>query len=339
MSSIYSDLQSRAVCEELKALESLILLHLLDRKKFVALMDEKTYLVGGVKELAKSGQLNKSDLGFIIAEMSKGVGLDFLEAALARCMKWGLIGGGLRPGSIAFNEKMAAIHFANDAVENILHGKLFVLNKYKNSIVHLAILDIQGGEASGSGFLYHLNAGQVSLKLIITNKHVVRASGDGQVVEKIHSIKKASSEKAEYSVSDVYYSDQYDLAALVVTSPTNFPCMRLDHTFLLQDIITAGYPKVSVANENPLLFHSGQINGAILNRFDGNSYHVIDANVAPGNSGGPVLNEIGGVVGLVSLSSIGRYEDGLETHHLMISASTISEFIAQEVAPKIQKRL
>ena len=143
-----------------------------------------------------------------------------------------------------------------------------------------------GEEQEGSGFV-------VGHGLVVTNAHVVAGEPSTQVVVGGNS----------YGATVVLFDPQFDLAILRTTAPLG-PILPLDPNIVARGTQAAilGYPE-----NGPLTLGGAGISSYItaLGRDIYNQGAVtrgvysLDANVRPGNSGGPVLISGGQVVGIV----------------------------------------
>lgn len=135
--------------------------------------------------------------------------------------------------------------------------------------------------ASGTGFFVS-DAGHV-----VTNEHVI----DGCTETRVHF-------KGEMVPAKVIADDsRNDLALLKIKEkPSAFLKLSGENPYLLQDIIAAGYPfgnKIS---------SSIKVTRGVVSSLSGVADNIseiqIDAALQPGNSGGPLLDENGNVVGV-----------------------------------------
>ena len=161
--------------------------------------------------------------------------------------------------------------------------------------------------ASGTGFF-------VSKKgEIITNHHVIngcdaiKISNDGKLVK-----------------ADVKAIDRVNDLAYLKTSikPKDYFSVVEDDAELLTDVIVAGYPlgkRVSSAIKTT----KGSIT-ALAGYGDNFSEFQTDAALNQGNSGGPIINEEGSVVG-VAVAVYGK-KSGVESFNFGIKASTLRSF-------------
>ena len=148
--------------------------------------------------------------------------------------------------------------------------------------------------ASGTGF-YVSDEGH-----IITNHHVI--NGCSEV--KVHAEGKSTT--ATILAKDA----SNDLALLKISNnPPHVFAFSNENPYPLQDIIVAGFP-FGDAVSSSLKFTTGVISSlaGIGNNY---SQMQIDAAIQPGNSGGPIIDELGNIVGVaVSKLDVDRvYED------------------------------
>lgn len=125
---------------------------------------------------------------------------------------------------------------------------------------------------------------------IITNAHVV-AKARNLIVEDTKGM--------QYSAVPLYLNSSNDLAILKITDTAFKKVTNLPYTFtkekadLAEPIFTLGYPREEVVyNEGYLSAKSGY--------FGDTSAYQITISVNPGNSGGPVLNNNGDIIGIIS---------------------------------------
>jgi S1-C subfamily serine protease len=130
-------------------------------------------------------------------------------------------------------------------------------------------------------------------------------SWDGHLVTNFHVIREAS--RIQVKLDDgnlidaevVTTSEEDDLALLRVDAiRTPLPMRRQSALAKGQEVFTLGYPLISLqGQEQKATF--GRVNA--LSGVQGDARFVqIDAPIQPGNSGGPLVNEKGEVVGIVS---------------------------------------
>ncbi len=178
--------------------------------------------------------------------------------------------------------------------------------------------------ASGSGFYISDDAH------IMTNYHVIRGC------KKVKAHRKGISQEAIIVATDRVN----DLALLKVEQTPSFifPLSK-ENIFPLQEIIVAGFP-FGEAISSSLKFTTGIVSS--LSGI-GNNYSQIqiDAAIQPGNSGGPIVDEYGNVIGVAvsKLDFKAIYKDfGVvpENTNFGIKSSAVLNFVLANNVPTIE---
>jgi S1-C subfamily serine protease len=148
-----------------------------------------------------------------------------------------------------------------------------------------------GQEQEGSGFV-------VGHGLVATNAHVVAGEGDTTVVVG----------RSSYKATPILFDPAFDLAILRTRAPLG-PVLTIDPSFVGRGTQAAvlGYPENGPLSIGPAgvtqeliaggkdIYDEAQVSRAV---------YELDANVRPGNSGGPLLGPGGQVIGVVFSRSI-----------------------------------
>jgi len=138
-------------------------------------------------------------------------------------------------------------------------------------------------EWTGTAFLVSADG------ILVTCAHVV----EGAITIEVHLGKKV------YSAKVLAYNSDIDLAVLKITA-RNLPYLQFcdsDLVQLAQEVRVVGYPLSDVLGES-VKISRGTISG-IIKKEDENRFQI-DARVNPGNSGGPLVDRQGRVVGVAS---------------------------------------
>jgi len=130
-------------------------------------------------------------------------------------------------------------------------------------------------------------------------------SSNGYMVTNYHVIKDADSLYIQnaagdsYKVKTVYVEPEYDIAVLQIVDPEFVSLGKLPYTFkksssdLGEDVFTLGYPR-----DEPV-YGKGYLSSRT--GFDGDTVaYQVSIPVNPGNSGGPLLDSKGNVIGIIS---------------------------------------
>lgn len=166
---------------------------------------------------------------------------------------------------------------------------------------------------SGSGIA--LNS-----RVFATNNHVV----DGAT----HLYVYFPETKEKYTAKTIKTDPTNDLAIVRITDPNfkGFPTIQYGFKKALEDVGTdvfvLGYPRVDTMGEEVKL-----TTGVVSSRsgFQGNqSQYQVSAPVQPGNSGGPLFNDSGELIGIVSA----KHTDGAENVSYAVKLSYLNDLIA-----------
>jgi hypothetical protein len=148
-----------------------------------------------------------------------------------------------------------------------------------------AVVLITTSNASGFSTALGTGFGVSDGTTVITNLHVIQGAMGAKI---------KTADNREYDIKYVLGYDQaHDLA--VLESPVHLPQLALsDHEPSVGDVIfTIGNPHGLEGS-----FSEGLVSG--LRELEGSSVYQISAAVSPGNSGGPVLNQSGAVIGVTT---------------------------------------
>ncbi len=177
------------------------------------------------------------------------------------------------------NEKTAPQNHAPIAVEDLVE-------KVRNSIVQVSFAGRNGKTlGKGTGFIISADG------LIATNMHVL---GEAR------PIKVETADERAFEVQSVHASDRRLDMAIIKVDAADLPVLPLGDS----DKVRQGQPFVIVGNPQGLK-HS-VVSGVISSRreIDGRRMLQLAAPIEPGNSGSPVLDAEGRVIGIVTMKSL-----------------------------------
>ncbi|MEO8795318.1 MAG: serine protease [Daejeonella sp.] len=143
---------------------------------------------------------------------------------------------------------------------------------------------VNPGQFGGTGFALSTNG------YIVTNYHVVK-DADSVYVQ--------NSDGETFKVKQIFIDPAYDLAVLQIVDPGFKSLSALPYTFkkstsdLGEDVFTIGFPR------DERVFNKGYVSSLTGYAGDTVAYQV-DISVNPGNSGGPLLDNKGNVIGIIS---------------------------------------
>ncbi len=181
----------------------------------------------------------------------------------------------------------------------------FNLGIARKSVVHIRVSAAGAPTVTGTGFLVSRDG------VIYTNRHVVQSAA--RAADKsfiLVGVPTADSPDAlDYFKADLVHvtpADQpLDFAVLKVAAKPGYGEFRPlplcpDTQKLGERVAVLGYPANLQADRPPLSFNKGSVSSQLV-RIREVAYYQTDAAVNPGNSGGPLLNLKGQVVGVVTL--------------------------------------
>lgn len=199
--------------------------------------------------------------------------------------------------------------------------------------------DRSGSNFGGTGFIVSANG------YVITNYHVVRGAD---------SVHLQNTKGESFRAKVIYIDPTHDLAMLCISDSTFTPLKNTPYTFkeapseLGEDVYTIGYPRDDV------VYGQGYLSSRTGYAGDTTAYQI-SIPVNPGNSGGPVLDSKGNVIGIISgkqtgidgasfaiktealLSSIAAVPvDSLENELIIGKKNTLSGLKRTEQVKKIQ---
>jgi formylglycine-generating enzyme required for sulfatase activity len=140
--------------------------------------------------------------------------------------------------------------------------------------------------SSGSGFIIHKDG------WVLTNHHVVGSKGADVLVR----LPNGETRRAK-----VVGDDEYKDIALIKIEATDLPTVSLgdsDEVRVTDPVMVVGYP-LGAALGSEVSSYRGEINAKRTGPDFAIPQFQTDATVNPGNSGGPMVNEYGEVVGIV----------------------------------------
>ncbi|MCH2147401.1 MAG: trypsin-like peptidase domain-containing protein [Phycisphaerales bacterium] len=162
------------------------------------------------------------------------------------------------------------------------------------TIVGPSVIKVSTPGGLGSGVMINEDG------FAITNAHVIQGETDLEVTvwlpQEDGSLQRTTIEEVEI----IAINNHLDLALLSITHPEDIP---FDFSFLEKaESIVVGQPVFAIGN--PLGLERSMSQGVISTKqrsFDGLTYIQTDAAVNPGNSGGPLFNTKGEVVGITNM--------------------------------------
>jgi S1-C subfamily serine protease len=177
---------------------------------------------------------------------------------------------------------------------------------------------VRGKVSSGSGFL-------VAPRLLATNAHVIAGEFIDQL--EVHFPSAPEGKRGPFPATLLATDPKRDLAFLSVAS--DLPPLKLadGYTFKSgQEILVIGSPGFRAG-----VFLQNAVNRGLMSvllRMEGQLYYQVGVSVNPGNSGGPILDMTGQVLGVVTMKS--REKDGIA---LCVPLEDVQSGLRQARAP------
>ena len=178
----------------------------------------------------------------------------------------------------------------------IFINKLIISNRMKNiynSIVYIESIDEEIIK-NGSGFVYETKNNK---NYIITSYHVV---------EGCKNIYVYNNKKNKEEAKIVNYDEQNDIVILSITNNLGLKNVKLGNSNKIklgEDIFTLGTPLnidyISTLNKGNISYINRKIELKTTSNTRKFNTIQLDINIEEGNSGGPVLNKFGKVIGMV----------------------------------------
>lgn len=214
------------------------------------------------------------------------------------------------------NEGAANYYKNNNLLLNKIFGFDYIIDQYIGSVVKIENTSKKRTDI-GNGFL-------ISSKMgirIITNFHVLDKAEKLRVLDK---------DEKEIEIKSKYEDESLDLAYLVPKVEINESKVFLlnENLRILEDILTIGYPPVPQTKASYPLFHKGEINSFVQN-YSGNDLFLFSAKTNPGNSGSPIIDGQGSVVGIITqqLEEKDWYKESKIPYYAGIPSSVILQFV------------
>lgn len=275
----FEDIRKNNPAVDQIVVEQTFLLHELDKQSNIKAFKHSLYEVEN--KLTEEGLITRSQLKgkakviYLWKKYRRNIAVAASIAVLVSLVTTGLI--------ITYNNKVG-----NSAVTDLI-GKVkkteMEVSKIKDSLkANKIIRETPKPDFRATGFLIDGKG------YIITNAHVVNRMKNIYV----------ENNKGEYFTAVSVYTDaNADLAVLKINDTafrtiTNLPySIKRSNADLGEQIFTLGYPR------NEIVYGEGYLSAKSGNEGDSTAYQV-SVSVNPGNSGGPLLNKNGEIIGIIT---------------------------------------
>lgn len=191
--------------------------------------------------------------------------------------------------SVLENNSILSVEFINP--QNNEKSKSLFIKTFPISKVNSIVKVENGLKATGSGFILDKSG------IIATNAHVVENSSKIEI-----NIKNENGENT-YIAKILIQDKANDVALLEITDPDfngfkELPYQLKENGDVGGDVFTIGFPLNTIMGDN------FKVNNGIINANSGIAddmrYYQISIALQPGNSGGPLFDENGDVIGITS---------------------------------------
>jgi serine protease Do len=175
------------------------------------------------------------------------------------------------------------------------------------ALVRNSVVRIETDLGSGSGFIIDSNG------LILTNNHVISDAEE---------IKVFLEDDTEYTGEILARDPLHDLAVITIEASglVALEIGEYEEVELGQQVVVLGYP---LGNDN-VSVTSGLVSAIEYDEGTNVTYIQTDSAVNPGNSGGPMVNMNGQVIGIVAAKLVGEAIEGIG---YAISIMTINTYL------------
>lgn len=250
--------------------------------------------------LMKIGYLTAMDFAIYVKvakEWNSGVKVEIIERLLEIMAEKVLMNPSIGMMNVA-NEKrykpndIGANLYRLGLIKNKIFGFEYIIEKYKNSVFKIEHIAQNDDHSIGTGFLWRIAISpKHNFPFIVTNKHVV---------EKHKKLNVFDSFDNPIGISMIITDEMNDIAfILMVGSVKNFSFLHNNTPKIISSIITIGYPSVPMTNQAYQVCHRGEVN-SFVEDYHKTKLFLFSAKTSSGNSGSPVIDENGTVIGMVT---------------------------------------
>jgi len=181
--------------------------------------------------------------------------------------------------------------------------------------VKSAVVYVESPYGSGSGMIFTKDG------YILTNAHVVKETA---------SVKVYLVDGRSFMISAMSYDEDADIAILKIDA-SNLPVVEFGDSSTAQqgdEVFTFGYP---FGIKGDVSFKEGTISRKLID--SGLSYIETSAEIHPGNSGGPLVDKTGKVIG-INTGQVGKSISGIILGESIKFAISIN--VAKDLIPKLK---
>lgn len=181
-------------------------------------------------------------------------------------------------------------------------------------LVQQSVVRVLTDEGSGTGFAIGPN-------LVVTNRHVIEGAREGSISVTSKFLGTTPVEANLVAASPGLDFGNADFAVVELQGGTDLVPAKLGtDPKPLDNVIAAGFPAISVRSDPDeltpdVVFSQGEVSVVQL-QSNGIGLVIHTANIAPGSSGGPLLNRCGTIVGINTFVTMGEEAEGRALYSL-----------------------
>lgn len=220
--------------------------------------------------------------------------------------------------------------YDRNVIQNLVFGWTFIIDNYSNSVLKIENKNKLGDYSIGTGFYINFLENDVSIPIIVTNKHVFKDASKIRVLTK---------DEIEINHNSIILDDKRDIGFIILSKLLNSKSFWLElHSEVLSDIITIGYPSIPMTKYAYQVYHKGEIN-SFIEDYQENKLFIVSAKTSSGNSGSPIIDKHGMVVGIITEELFEKeqfYIKGKLPYYAGIPSTEILKSLEENIFPILQ---
>ncbi|WP_164122772.1 MULTISPECIES: serine protease [Sphingobacterium] len=244
---------------------------------------------------------NQSNTGVSVQNISSAIDLLERKALIKRedFMRSAFVSHVYKPTYVRYKiSKVGCYLWKFGLSANFILGFSSICQTYKSSVLIMEGHLETGDTSLGTGFLLDLN----HKRYLATCKHNVEQLIDFRITD--------GEANLEYS-KDFHCHPDEDIALIEIYGADDRkafipsflkgsePFLFEQDPLVLSEVITMGYPSIPTSEGAYLMSHKGEVNGMVRSYFGGGEKILFSAKTSSGNSGSPLINCYGEVIGIV----------------------------------------